>query len=84
MRLLVQSRETGRFLAPSTKDGQPEWVSSLREAGGGVVADMETAFQLMLDNCEWDDHPQVIDLDRLGTADDYPLLPPKTPEDSYG
>ena len=71
MRLLIQSLATGRFLAPSIEDGQPEWVASLREAGGGVVADIETAQQLVQDNCDFDDQPILIDLDRLGTANDY-------------
>lgn len=73
MRLLIQSQSTGRFLAPSIEDGQPEWVSSLKEAGGGVVFDIEVAHQLMQDWCDLEDIPQIIDLDRLGTADDYPL-----------
>lgn len=71
MRLLVQSMATGRFLAPSMDDGQPEWVASLREAGGGVVFDIEAAHQLVQDNCEPEDQPVVIDLDRLGTVVDY-------------
>ena len=71
MRLLVQSIATGRFLAPSMEDGQPEWVASLREAGGGVVFDVEAAHQLVEDHCEPEDQPIVIDLDRLGTAVDY-------------
>jgi hypothetical protein len=71
MRLLVQSLSTGRFLAPNLEDGTPEWVCSLREAGGGVVADAEAAHQLIGDHCEPDDMPCVIDLDRLGTANDY-------------
>jgi hypothetical protein len=71
MRLLVQSVATGRFLAPSLEDGTPEWVCSLREAGGGVVADLEAAHQLISDHCEPEDGAQVIDLDRLGTANDY-------------
>lgn len=71
MRLLVQSIATGRFLAPSMGDGQPEWVASLREAGGGVVFDIEAAHQLVNDHCEPEDQPIVIDLDRLGTAADY-------------
>lgn len=70
-RLLIQSRSTGRFLAPSLTDGQPEWVVSLREAGGGLVKDLETAHQLVQEWCEPDDQPQLIDLDRVGTADDY-------------
>lgn len=71
MRLLIQSQSTGRFLAPSLEDGQPEWVSSLKEAGGGVVFDLEAAHQLMQDWCDLEDLPQLIDLDRLGTAQDY-------------
>ena len=71
MRLLIQSQSTGRFLAPSLEDGQPEWVSSLKEAGGGVVFDLEAAHQLMQDWCDLEDHPQLIELDRLGTANDY-------------
>ena len=71
MRLLIQSQSTGRFLAPSLEDGQPEWVSSLKEAGGGVVFDLEAAHQLMQDWCDLEDLPQLIDLDRLGTANDY-------------
>jgi hypothetical protein len=70
-RLLVQSLTTGRFLCPSADGGEPGWVSSLREAGGGVVSDIETAHQLVQDNCDPDDAPQLIDLDRLGTANDY-------------
>lgn len=71
MRLVVQSLATGRFLCPSLDDGSPRWVVSLREAGGGVVQDMESAFQLVQDNVDFDDQPVVIDLDRLGTANDY-------------
>lgn len=71
MRLLIQSQSTGRFLAPSLQDGQPEWVSSLKEAGGGVVSDLESAHQLVQDWCEPDDMPQLVDLDRLGTSEDY-------------
>ena len=71
MRLLIQSQSTGRFLAPSLDDGQPEWVASLKDAGGGVVFDLEAAHQLMQDWCDLEDRPQLIDLDRLGTANDY-------------
>jgi hypothetical protein len=70
-RLLVQSLTTGRFLCPSLDDGQPEWVVSLREAGGGVVADVDAAYQLVQDWCEPDDCPSLVDLDRLGTFNDY-------------
>jgi len=71
MRLLVQSKASGRFLCPALSDGQPCWVASLKEAGGGVVFDLETVDQLIADWCELDDLPQVIDLDRLGTESDY-------------
>jgi hypothetical protein len=74
-RLLIQSQATGRFLCPSLSDGQPEWVASLREAGGGVVADLESAYQLVQDCCEAEDMPQLVDLDRLGTANDYEVTP---------
>jgi hypothetical protein len=70
-RLLIQSAATGRFLCPSLEDGQPGWVASLREAGGGVVADVEAAHQLVQEWCEVDDMPILIDLDRLGTFNDY-------------
>lgn len=73
MRLIVQSATTGRFLCPSLDDGTPVWVTSLREAGGGVLFDFEAIGQLALDHCEIDDAPIFIDLDRLGTANDYPL-----------
>jgi hypothetical protein len=73
MRLLIQSKTTGRFLCPSLSDGQPEWVASLREAGGGVVSDIEAAHQLVNDCCDFDDEPVLIDLDRLGTVNDYPI-----------
>lgn len=71
MRLLIQSKTTGRFLVPNDTDGQPVWVGSLREAGGGVVVDVESAVQLVEDHCDFDDSPVLIDLDRLGTALDY-------------
>jgi hypothetical protein len=71
-RYLIQSASTGRFLAPSLTDGQPEWVASLREAGGGVVRDVETVHELVRDHCDFDDMPVLVDLDRLGTVDDYP------------
>lgn len=71
MRLLIQSQSTGLFLAPSLEDGQPGWVASLKEAGGGVVFDVESAHQLVQDWCDPEDMPQLVDLDRLGTAADY-------------
>ncbi len=71
MRLLIQSQNSGRFLCPNLDDGQPEWVASLKCAGGGVVFDLESAHQLVQDWCEAEDFPQLIDLDRLGTESDY-------------
>lgn len=71
MRLIVQSLATGRFLVPSLEDGQPVWVASLREAGGGVMDDLEEAHHLIGEYCDFDDKPTVIDLDRLGTFNDY-------------
>ena len=71
-RYIVQSVETGRFLAPCPDGGEPVWVRSLRAAGGGVTCDLETAQQLLADNVEHDELGQIIDLDRLGSADDYP------------
>jgi len=73
MRFLVQSLATGRFLCPSIDDGQPVWVASLRDAGGGVLGDLESAVHLIHD-CDFDDLPIVIDLDRLGTINDYPVI----------
>lgn len=70
-RLLIQSRATGRFLAPDPVDNQPVWVIGLRQAGGGVTDDQERIAQLMLDWTEPEDLAQVVDLDRLGTANDY-------------
>jgi len=72
-RFLIQSLTTGRFLCPALDGGEPNWVSSLREAGGGVVTDVEMAQQLFEDCCDFDHGAIVIDLDRLGTANDYPL-----------
>ena len=73
MRLLIQSKATGAFLCPSLTGGEPGWVTSLRGAGGGVVASLEEAQQLVFDCCEFEDVPELIDLDRLGTINDYPV-----------
>lgn len=78
-RLLVQSLSTGRFLCPSLSDGQPEWVVSLRDAGGGVVADVDAAYQLVQEWCDPDDMPALVDLDRLGTFNDYAPVPEGLP-----
>ncbi len=71
MRFLIQSKTTGKFLCPSPDGGEPVWIRSLREAGGGVVGDIDTINQLIEDNCDDEDMPILIDLDRLGTASDY-------------
>lgn len=76
MRLIVQSLATGRFLAPSLADGQPEWVRALSQAGGGVVADIDRAVQLVHDWADLDDQPVIVDLDVLGTALDTVDLSP--------
>ncbi len=72
-RYIVQSLVTGRFLAPAP-DGmsEPVWMRSLREAGGGVVSDPELAALLLTETADADDRPVLIDLDRLGTVNDYP------------
>ena len=70
-RFVIQSAATGRFLAADPDGGEPMWVSLLQQAGGGVTDDMERIAQLVGDYCESDDFPQVVDLDRLGTANDY-------------
>jgi hypothetical protein len=70
-RYIVQSKSTGRLLVPSSDDGQPEWTLDLKKAGVGVVPEIDRAVQLVEDWCDVDDLPQIIDLDRLGTQDDY-------------
>lgn len=70
-RFLVQSLSTGRFLAPSLEDGSPEWVRLLRDAGGGVLSDYEEASRVGREYAESGELVGVIDLDLLGTADDY-------------
>ncbi len=71
MRLVVQSLASGRFLVPSLDDGSPEWVASLRDAGGGVVCDPDQAMQLVEDCTDPEDRAVIVDLERLGTAADY-------------
>lgn len=70
-RLLIQSRTTGRFLVPSPADNQPIWIRDLKKAGTGVVDDMENCIQMIEEYADFDDFCQVIDLDRLGTPNDY-------------
>lgn len=73
-RYLLQSSVTGCYLCPSVEDGSPVWVRSLREAGGGVSDDAEMLAQMAIDHCDFDDMPSMVDLDRLGTVNDYPVL----------
>ena len=70
-RLLVQSLDTGFFLVPGIVDGTPDWVRSLREAGGGVMTDEEEAMTMAQEYAEVGERVSVVDLDRLGTAGDY-------------
>jgi hypothetical protein len=53
--------------------GEPVWVKSLREAGGGVITDIDMVHQLFEDYCDFDVGAVLVDLDRLGTVNDYPL-----------
>lgn len=73
MRLLIQSVATGRFLCPSLDGGEPEWQLDLKRAGGGVFTDPELAIQLIEDHAESGDRLQLVDLDRLGTPNDYAI-----------
>lgn len=62
-RYVIQSGTTGQFLAPSFRDGEPEWVMLLNEAG--VVDDLEMIQQLVQDHTEPFHRPLVLDLDDL-------------------
>ena len=66
MRLVIQSRTTGAFLAPNVEDGQPEWVMLLSEAA--TVDDVETCVQLIDDYAEPFHRAAIVDLDDLYTA----------------
>lgn len=70
MRLLIHSLARRAFLVPD-QDGRPEWVESLRDAGAGVLRDPEQAQQCLEDWTEFEDRPVIVDLDLLGTAEDY-------------
>lgn len=66
LRLLIQSRVTGRFMAPCPKTGQPEWVVCLDQAGAGILGDYESCAQIIEDHCDLiEDKPYVLDLDTL-------------------
>jgi hypothetical protein len=71
MRLVVQSKATGFVLIPSMDGGEPEWTNDLKRIGAGVVPDMEHAVQLVEDHTDFEHVPQIVDLDRIGTANDY-------------
>nr|WP_315465913.1 hypothetical protein [uncultured Rhodoferax sp.] len=72
MRLVVQSKATGFVLIPSMDDGgQFEWTNDLKRIGAGVVRDFEHAAQLVEDHTDFEHVPQIVDLDRLGTSEDY-------------
>lgn len=71
MRLVVQSKATGFVLIPSPEGGEPEWTNDLKRIGAGVVTDMEHAFQLIEDYTDFEHVAQIVDLDRIGTAQDY-------------
>ena len=65
-RFLIQSRESGRFLAPDPEcPGSVAWLRSLALALlGGVVSDPEHVEQLLEDHCDrW--AVDVLDLDSL-------------------
>lgn len=68
-RYLIQSANTGKFLVMGA-DGEPDWITNLRDAGSGVVTDLDLIPQLIEDNCDFDDAPIVINLDILGTVND--------------
>lgn len=70
-RYVIQSAASGRFLTADPRGGEPCWVSLLQQAGGGVTDDPERIAQLVADCCDPEDFAQVVDLDRLGTPDDY-------------
>lgn len=70
-RYVIQSASHGCFLIADPEGGEPMWVSQLQQAGGGVTGDPERIAQLLADHCDAEDFPQVVDLDRLGTASDY-------------
>lgn len=69
-RYIIQSAATGRFLAPNPENHEPEWVVSLRLADSGITDDLERVHQLIDDWADFDDQPQVIDLDSLGRETD--------------
>lgn len=70
-RYLVQSLDTGRFLVPDFEEGEPRWETSLMHAGAGIVREYDRAIQLAKDWAEIGEAVRIVDLDRLGTADDY-------------
>jgi hypothetical protein len=71
MRLVIQSRLTGAVLVPSMDGSDPYWCTDLRQVGAGVLPSVDYVAQLIEDHCDPEMLPQVVDLDRLGTANDY-------------
>lgn len=71
-RLVIQSTVTGRFLAPGLEfPHSPDWFVSLRDAG--ILFDYENACSMIEEYAENDDHCIIVDLDRLGTLNYYPI-----------
>lgn len=65
MRVIVQSTESGRFLASDTNSGCVVWVRSLRDAlARGVIVDEEHLAQLVEDHCDFGGY-QIIDFDQI-------------------
>lgn len=65
MRALVQSTESGRFLAREPNSGCAVWVRSLRDAlATGIVNDEEHLAQLVEDHCDFAGFI-VVDLDNV-------------------
>lgn len=65
-RYVIQSGETGHFLAHNADDGTPGWVMCLRDAG--VVDDLETCAQLIEDHLDPWHAVHVVNLDCLDEA----------------
>lgn len=68
-RYVIQSAFTGAFLSPSLEDGQPEWVTLLRDAV--AVDEIETCAQLIEDHVDSFHKVVVIDLQALHRPVDY-------------
>ncbi len=62
-RYVIQSAFTGCFLSPSNADGQPEWVTLLREAV--ALDDLDDCAQIIDDHVDPFHRVQVVDLTQL-------------------